>query len=78
MSDYGSPSVVLVVLPVNQHPSPSRTHEHGWRDKLDATRGLRPRKIVLDRPRRIFVLEDLNGFQPLDGCSAQVAQRPPI
>jgi hypothetical protein len=39
---------------------------------------LRPRKIVLDRPRTMLVLEDLNGFQPLDGCSAQVAQRPPI
>jgi hypothetical protein len=39
---------------------------------------LRPRKIVLDRPRTMLVLEDLNGFQQLDGCSAQVAQRPPI
>jgi hypothetical protein len=40
-----------------------KAHEHGWKDKLDPTWGMRPRKIVLDRPRTMLVLEDLNGFE---------------
>jgi hypothetical protein len=77
-SDYGSPGVVLVVLPVNQHPSPSRPTKTDTR--LSWTRrGRCPRarscSTVL---ARCLCSKNLNGFELLNGCSSQAAQRPPI
>src|SRR6266699_458517 len=69
LGDDGNPSVVLVVLPAGEHPSPSSldrlAHEYGLKDELDGAWAVQPLELVHDGARTMLVLEDPGG-KPLD------------
>ena len=58
-------SVLLVVLPASEQPTPATldrlAHEYSLKDELDSTWAVRPLELVRDRGRTILVLEDPGG-----------------
>ena len=70
LGEDGSRSAVLVVLPVDAHPSPSSldrlAHEHALKEELDGAWAVRPIEIVRDGGHTMMVLEDVGDFEPLE------------
>jgi PAS domain S-box-containing protein len=68
--ENGQRRAVLIVLPVDEHPSrpglDRLTHEYELKDQLDSAWAVRPLDLVRDAGRPLLVLEDVNG-EPLDG-----------
>jgi PAS domain S-box-containing protein len=64
----GSPTAVLAVVPIAEHPSPATlnrlAHEFGLREKLDWAWAVQPIELQRGRGRTILVLEDPGG-EPL-------------
>src|SRR5271168_1925129 len=60
--------VVLVVVPVAEHPTPATldrlAREYGLKDELDGAWAVRPLELVRERDRIMLVLEDSSG-EPL-------------
>jgi PAS domain S-box-containing protein len=68
--DNGGRSAVLVVLPIATHPSRASldrlSHEFGLKDELDEAWAVRPLELAHDGAQTMLVLEDVDGFEPLE------------
>jgi len=66
----GTRSVVLVVAPAAEHPSPTilerLAHEYGLKEELEGSWAVRPLELVRERGTMLLVLED-SGGEPLEG-----------
>jgi serine/threonine protein kinase len=69
VGDDGNRSVVLVVLPAAEHPSPSNldrlAHEYGLKEELNGAWAALPLELRREGGRTMLVLEDPGG-DPLD------------
>jgi serine/threonine protein kinase len=69
LDDNGSWRAVLVILPLDPHPSRASldrlAHEVHLKDELDGPWAVRPLELLRDGARAMLVLEDIGGFEPL-------------